>query len=166
MTEKQYESDIEDTDDYLTHRRPTSPDSDTGAQSDFASNKQDLASDIVSVDSRASSVSRSNRRSIRSAGTESRVERRRRGSGSGSDSDGGYISLDDYIVGGSDCVSFCVLSEDGGEGSDAVGSDVEVRSDVGEGSDVASFSDDGDYEYEDDCIENDSDDYYGSHVHH
>lgn len=113
-----------------------------------SSSRRPPGSDVVSVRRRRSSNSCSDTRSIGSLGARSdvQVRRGRRGSGSGSmsssDSEGGYISLDEYIL-GSDCVS--IRSREGsgseGEGSDAVGSDVESMSDGAEGSDGVVGSD-------------------------
>lgn len=122
-------------------------------------NRKDGGSDIASTKSRCTSRSRSDQYSVRSVSMRSDVQDRRGDSGSESDDEGGYISLDDYIGSRSDCVSKRSLSGDEGEGSDAVGSDVDADSAVGEGSDVAhgsdiaSLPDDGSSDDDDDCIE-------------
>jgi hypothetical protein len=146
-------------------QRPTSSDPDSGEGSDILTTTSRISgSDVVSIRSGRSSSSASGK----SASEASYVKLRRRKGGSSdseSDGDGDYISLDEYIAGRSDCNSVRVLSEDGdGEGSDAVGSDVGVRSDAGEGSDVASVKDCGGYDSEEDCIEGRCDGYYGSYA--
>ena len=131
----------------------------TGASDVVNAKRRSIGSDVASIPSRRSSNSRSDRRSSRSLGGGSNVQERKRSSSSGSDSEGGYISLDEYIAGRSDCVSDRSFSEDDGEGSDAVGSDIVGGSDVAHGSDVASLSDSGDYGYDEDCIEDEYDGY-------
>jgi hypothetical protein len=138
----------------------TSSDPEIVEGSDILTTSLELDSDIVSIRSGRSSTSVSGR----AASEASYVKLRRRGgasSDSESDEDGDYISLDEYIAGRSDCNSVRVVSGDEGEGSDAVGSDVEVRSDAGEGSDVASVEDCGGYDSEDDCIGERCVGYYG-----
>jgi hypothetical protein len=138
---------------------PTSSDPDTaGEGSDILTTSLDLDSDIVSIRSGRSSTSLSGR----AASEASYVKLGRRegaSSESESDDDGDYISLDEYIAGRSGCNSVRGGEGDEGEGSDAVGSDVEVRSDAGEGSDVASVEDS-----DDDCIEERCVGYYGSYA--
>ncbi|KAG9200085.1 hypothetical protein G6514_007562 [Epicoccum nigrum] len=137
-----------------------------GEASDVLSTGRTRGDDTASFRSGRSSAGGS----ARAASGASYVKRRRReGAGNGSESesesddDGDYISLDEYIAGRSDCASVRGSSgEDEGEGSDAVGSDVEVRSHAGEGSDVASVSDGEGYGSEDDCIEDCYANYYGS----
>ncbi|KAH6639501.1 hypothetical protein C7974DRAFT_133162 [Boeremia exigua] len=171
--ETQYGSDVESLKDYqTTHRRyssPTSSNPDIEKRSDIASlGKRSLGSDIASIRSRRSSNAQSDRQSARPSSAASDIQKRKRErrneSDSDSDSEGGYISLDDYITGRSGCVSNRSVSEDNGEGSDAMGSDVESVSDAGEGSDdvkgsdVESLSDGGSYGSREDCIENEYDD--------
>lgn len=160
--EPYYGSDIEDLDDHHKQAMTSkSYDSDVGEGSDIVIvNRMDGVSDVASIQSNRSSSSQSGRRSIRSLGSRSDVQdRKTRRSDSSSDSEGGYISLDDYIAGRSDCASNRSLSVDEGEGSDAVGSDIQEEigvgegSDVADGSDVAYLSDDGSYDDEDDCID-------------
>ncbi|KAF2625555.1 hypothetical protein BU25DRAFT_412589 [Macroventuria anomochaeta] len=164
--EVHYGSDIEDLDEYQHTQqrdsRSASYDSEREEGSDLVNEKRrSMGSDVASIHSRRSSNSRSDQRSITSLGVRSDVQKRRR-SVSASDSEGGYISLDEYIAGRSDCVSDRSLSEDEGEGSDAVGSDIEGASDVGEGSDVASLSAGRSYDDGEDCIDNGCDAYmYG-----
>ncbi|KAF2997305.1 hypothetical protein E8E13_001445 [Curvularia kusanoi] len=160
-----YGSDVEEISDHSWDpriypiQRSTSSDIDEGKAIDIIDTARDLGSDVASVCSMQSSRSQSDRDfvKLRNLASEERTM-----DISGSDSDGDYISLDDYIAGRSDCVSVRMLSEDDGEGSDAVGSDIELRSDVGDGGDVASDPDYERYNYEDDCIESYSDDYCGS----
>lgn len=145
---KNYGSDVEDVPDqgdvYKQGTRSRRYNSEEREGSDIVTDKKrDMGSDIASIRSRRSSHSRSDRRSIRSLAVGSDVQEKRRRSGSASasasDSEGGYISLDDHIGGGSDCVSYRSSSEDEGEGSDAVGSEVGHGSDVVDVSDVESF---------------------------
>lgn len=138
---------------YHTDRSSTRSISSTRGGSDIIHTARTLGSDVASVP-------QSRRPSLDSTGSRpiTNYQRRTDSSASDSDSDGGYISLDDYIGGGSDYVTGPLLSDEDddedGEGSDAVGSDFEVLSDVGEGSDVASFSDDAgsDDDEGEDCI--------------
>lgn len=160
-----YESDVEDLsgNHNIDHRTTPSKSHDSGTEegSDIVVvSRKDGGSDIASIHSRRSSRSQSDRYSARSFSMRSDIQdRKMRNSDSESDDDGGYISLDDYIAGRSDCVSRPLLSGDEGEGSDAVGSVVDGDSDVGEGSDVAhgsdvaSLSDDEGIHDDDDCIE-------------
>ncbi|KAF1928766.1 uncharacterized protein M421DRAFT_420662 [Didymella exigua CBS 183.55] len=156
--ESYYASDIED----LDHKRPRKQatttkafDSGTEEGSDIVIvDRRDAGSDIASISSRHSSDSRSGRHSIKSFGDRKRTNR-----DSDSDDEGGYISLDDYITGRSDCASKRSLTEDEGEGSDAVNSDVEVEnsvssgSDADQGSDIAALSDDESFDDDEDCID-------------
>jgi hypothetical protein len=153
-------SDMEDLSDRQhTYRHATTSktyDSDIGEGSDIVIvDRKEGDSDVASIHSRSSSGSRSDRYSAISSSMPSNVPDRRRDIDSESDDEEGYISLDDYIAGRSDCVSKRSVSEDEGEGSDVVGSDVEGASDPGEGSDaaggsdVASLSDDGYFDEED-----------------
>ena len=137
--------------------------------SDILTASLELGSDVISLRSGRSSPNQPSRRSARSrsASEASYVQLRRKegaSSESESDDDGDYISLDEYIAGRSDCDSIRGVEGDEGEGSDAVGSDVEVRSDVGEGSDVASVGESEGYDSEDDCIEEGCGGNYGSYV--
>lgn len=137
--------------------------------SDILTTSLELSSDIVSLRSGRSSSNQPSRRSARSrsASEASYVQLRRKegcSSDSDSDDDGDYISLDEYIAGRSDCDSVRGVEGDEGEGSDAVGSDVEVRSDVREGSDVASVGESEGYDSEEDCIEEGCVEYYGGYV--
>lgn len=163
-------SDIEDLSD-PPKNHPQHPDSNQEVGRDIASTTQkSTGSDVASIRSRRNS-SRSDHRSVGSLGARSDVQDRRRkeGSESSSEDEGGYISLDEYIAGRSDCVD--MSEEEGGEGSDAMGSDVGYRSDLerasnnGEGSDVANLSDGRDWSEGEDCI---SDGYenrnYSSHA--
>lgn len=148
----------------------------SGEGSPILATSLDLASDIVSLRSGRSSSIRSGRAASEASYVQLRREKKtgsdsdcRSESGSDSDDDGDYISLDEYIAGGSECNSARGVEghEDGGEGSDAVGSDVDVRSEVGEGSDVASIGEGEGYgsdsEDEEDCIEGRWGGYYRSY---
>lgn len=164
---KQYGSDVEDIpnhrDAYQYHTRSRSRNSEEGTDV-VTEQRRSVGSDVASIHSGRSSYSRSDRRSIKSLAVGSDVQNVKGSSGSDSDSEGGYISLDDHIGGGSDCVSNRSLSEDEGEGSDAVGSEVSDGSDIADASDVEDF-DDGE-----DCISGGSDDEdddharYGNHM--
>lgn len=164
-----YGFDLEDVADHR-HVRTQAPtassyDFDTGEGSDIVLvNRRDGDSDIASIHNMHRSRSRSDQRSIGSFSMHSDVQDKRgRISNSNSDDEGGYISLDDYITGRSDCVSNHSLSEDEGEGSDAVGSDVEEEkyahegSDAAHGSDVASLSGDDSFDDEEDSINDEED---------
>lgn len=139
---------------------PKSHDSDTGHESDIVIvHGRHGGSDIASIHSRCSSRSQSDRYSVTSLSMQSQVQDTKRSDDeSESDDEGCYISLDDYIIGRCDCVSNQSLSEGEGEGSDAVGSDVEEASSLGEegdvacGSDVAFLSDNGYFDDDEDCI--------------
>jgi hypothetical protein len=158
-----YGSDVEDLEKHQ--------DGDNGSEEEHGSvtvdsRRMSTDSDIASIHSRGSSHSRSDRRSVNSISLKSDVQERRRGGESESDDERGYISLDEYIAGRSDCVSVDSMSEHDGEGSDVVGSDIgdtsdiERMRDIGEGSDIASRSDvasmsDGrDWSDGEDCINN------------
>lgn len=137
--------------------------------SDILTTSLELSSDITFLRSGRSSPNQPSRPSARSrsASEASYVQLRRKegaSSESDSDDDGDYISLDEYIAGRSECDSVSRVEGDEGEGSDAVGTDVEVRSDVGEGSDVASVGESEGYDSEEDCIEEGCGGYYGSYV--
>lgn len=155
-TENIYGSDIEENSDHswkpriYPTQRPTSSHIDGMKAIDIIDTGRNLGSDVASICSMQSLRSQSDRSSDK---LRNLVSEERTTDISGSDSDGDYISLDDYIAGRSDCISVRTSSEDEGEGSDAVGSDFESRSDVGDGSDVASYPDYERYDYEDDCIE-------------
>lgn len=128
------------------------------------SRRMSTDSDIASIHSSSSSHSRSDRRSVNSISLRSDIQERRRGGESESDDERGYVSLDEYIAGRSDCGSAGSMSEHDSEGSDAVGSDVgdrsdiecmrnlEEGSDVANRSDVASMSDGRDWSDGEDCI--------------
>ncbi|KZM19268.1 uncharacterized protein EKO05_0007330 [Ascochyta rabiei] len=126
-------------------------DSEHEAGSDVVGEKRtSVGSDIASIHSRRSSYSPSHQRPIRNTkrGEGFDIQERRGSSDTDSDYEDGYISLDDHIGGGSDCVSNRSLSEDRGEGSDAVsGCEMEQGSDVVDASDVEDF-DEGE-----DCIQ-------------
>ncbi|XPT00821.1 hypothetical protein M3J09_009971 [Ascochyta lentis] len=157
-------SDVEDIVSYRTsyRRERRRYDSEDEEGSDIVREKRrSVGSDVASICSRRGSYSHADRRSIGEGrvGVGSDVqERRGRSSSSSTDSDceDGYISLDDHIGGGSDCVSNRSFSDDGGEGSDAVsGCEMEQGSDIVDASDVEDF-DEGE-----DCIQ---DDYGGFRV--
>lgn len=147
--QKQYESDVEELpnsrDPQQQGVRSRSYDSGEEGSDVVCERKRCVGSDVAPMHSRQSSCMRSDQRSTRSPGAGSAVLEKRGRRKSDSDSEGGYISLDDHI-GGSDCVSNHAVTEDDGEGSDAVGSDLV------DGSDIADASDVGDFSEGEDCI--------------
>lgn len=160
-----YASDIEDSYHSQPYKQATASkgaDSEMEDGSDIVIiDQHDGASDIASLSSRCSSALRSGRNSIRSSSMRSDVQNRmRRSSNSESDDEGDYISLDEYIDDQNDRVSTYSLSVHDGQGSDAVGSDIEEgngqKGGDYQGSDIANMSDDGSYDDEDDYIDDNS----------